>query len=104
MFDQRNQLEGGIDLGLCGLINEIEWTCNFGAVLLQYLRDKLVCGLTNTSSQKRLLQEDNLTFKLTNDKAIALAIRAKRVVCTNQPPKFKPLRPVDLHPNLATQK
>ncbi len=45
-----------------------QW-CNFGDSLDAMLRDRLVCGLSNDSIQRRLLSEASLTFK----KALELA-------------------------------
>ena len=37
--------------------------CEFGAFLNDALRDQFVCGLRQQSAQKKLLTEENLTFK-----------------------------------------
>ena len=37
--------------------------CEFGAALEENLRDRLVCGVSNPSIQKRLLSEQKMTFK-----------------------------------------
>lgn len=44
--------------------------CNFGAVLNDALRDRLVCGLKNESIQKRLLSEKDLIY----EKAVEIAV------------------------------
>ena len=50
-------LGGGIISGLCGRMWKLSEHLNFGTVLLQTLRDRLVCGLTNASIKKILLQK-----------------------------------------------
>ena len=37
--------------------------CEFGVALQDNFRDRLVCGISNQSIQKRLLAEHQLTFK-----------------------------------------
>ena len=43
--------------------------CDYGDLLSEMLRDHLVCGITDTSVQTRLLAEKDLTL----DKAVSLA-------------------------------
>ena len=43
--------------------------CNYGESLSEMLRDRLVCGITNSAVQKRLLAKKKLTL----DKAVSLA-------------------------------
>ena len=47
--------------------------CNFGAVLNDMIRDRLVCGLNDAAIQKRLLAEPALTYA----KAVELALSAE---------------------------
>ena len=44
-------------------LRRLSTNCEFGATLNDALRDRLVCGMRNTSAQKRLLAEADLTFK-----------------------------------------
>ena len=44
--------------------------CNFGDLLKDMLRDRLVCGIDNGPMQRRLLAETNLTL----DKAVEIAL------------------------------
>ena len=48
-------------------------TCNFGNFLDEALRDRLVCGLANCGTQKKLLSEKDLTLK----KAVEVATAAE---------------------------
>ena len=43
-------------------LRRLSTNCKFGATLNDALRDRLVCGMRNTSAQKRLLAEADLTF------------------------------------------
>ena len=46
--------------------------CNFAATLDEMLRDRLVCGINDNGTQRRLLAEPNLTFKKALELALAL--------------------------------
>ena len=48
-------------------------TCDFGRFLYQALRDRLVCGLRNAATQKRLLVEADLTLNRAVEGKIATA-------------------------------
>ena len=37
--------------------------CNYGPNLEEILRDRIVCGISNDTIQRRLLAEPGLTFK-----------------------------------------
>ena len=51
-------------------------TCDFGGFLKEALRDRLVCGLSNISIQKKLLSEDDLSLQ----RAIDIATAAEMAV------------------------
>ena len=51
--------------------------CNFGANLEASLRDRLVCGISNESIQKRLLSETELTFRRAYELAVGLEAASK---------------------------
>ena len=46
--------------------------CNFGDTLELMLRDKIVCGINDTQTQKHLLAEKNLTYAKAKEIALAL--------------------------------
>ena len=52
--------------------------CQFGAFLNEALRDRLVCGLINTQSQKKLLTEKQLTFEKAVEIAMAMELANKQ--------------------------
>ena len=53
-------------------LRKIAEFCDYGPVLSDMLRDRLVCGISNKIIQRRLLQEPDLTF----DMGIALSVEA----------------------------
>lgn len=54
--------------------------CEFGAGLLDALRDRLVCGLDNESTQKRLLTKRDLTLDMAYDIAVSMETVAKDAI------------------------
>ena len=46
--------------------------CDFGKLLNDALHDQFVCGLCQQSAQKKLLTEENLTFKRASEIAQAM--------------------------------
>ncbi|XP_070573004.1 uncharacterized protein [Ptychodera flava] len=69
-FWYRNQKESESIKAYACELRRLSKTCKFGTFLDQALRDKLVCGLRTFSIQKRLLQEDDISF----EKAMQIAI------------------------------
>ena len=53
-------------------IRKLSEYCEFGDNLGDSLRDRLVCGLRNEQTQKRLLSERNLTFDRAVDISVAV--------------------------------
>ena len=51
--------------------------CNFGTTLEDMLRDRLVCGINDEHTQRRLLSEPTLTFKKALEVAQGLEMAAK---------------------------
>lgn len=76
-FHKRNQRDNESIQAYTVEIKRLSEHCNFGDHLDQSLRDRLVCGLRDTTIQKRLLQEENLTFKSAYDKAVALEMASR---------------------------
>ena len=58
-------------------LKELARRCNFGAFLEEALRDRLVCGLKNEATQRRLLSEKDLTYQKACDTAQAMDLAAK---------------------------
>ena len=66
--------------------------CDFGASLEENLHDRLVCGISNSSVQRRLLSEPNLTFKKAFEIAQSHKSAAKNIA-TLQDSSFIPASP-----------
>ena len=69
-FYQRKQKDGETISQFIGELKKLADTCEFGAFLEDALRDRLVCGLTSTAIQRKLLTEDKLKF----NKAVEIAL------------------------------
>ena len=67
-FNTRKQQAGESVAEYVAVLRKAAEFCNYGESLSEMLRDRLVCGITDTTVQKRLLAEKDLTL----DKAIAL--------------------------------
>ena len=68
-FHQRTQGANESVLEYVAELRRLATHCEFGTFLQDALRDRLVCGLRNTTAQKNLLSEENLTL----EKAIRVA-------------------------------
>ena len=76
IFHQRVQKPGESINQFMMELRRIARTCDFGQFLQEALRDRLVCGLYNSSIQKRLLSEKDLTLQ----RAIDIAAAAEMAV------------------------
>jgi hypothetical protein len=56
-FHKRDQNEGETVREYVAQLRKLSEYCKFGRVLMDSLRDRLVCGLQNEATQKRLLSE-----------------------------------------------
>ena len=63
IFHQRTQKPGESISHFMMELCQLARTCDFGEFLEEALRDRLVCGLNNTSIQKKLLSENDLTLQ-----------------------------------------
>ena len=63
--DQRNQLPGESVTEFLAELRRLSIHCGFGALLNQALRDKLLCGLLDEGTKRKLLAEKNLDLKNT---------------------------------------
>lgn len=69
-FHKRDQEEGESVSLFVAALRKLAEHCEFGNVLNDTLRDRLVCGLKDEAAQKRLLTTKNLTL----DKAISISL------------------------------
>ena len=71
IFHQRTQKPGEPITQFLMELRRLARTCEFGQFLEEALRDRLVYGLNNSSIQKKLLNEKDLTLQRTVDIAMA---------------------------------
>ncbi|XP_057202332.1 uncharacterized protein K02A2.6 [Triplophysa rosa] len=79
-FHKRNQNEGESIAAYVAELKKLSEHCQFGDGLNDALRDRLVCGIVNESTQKRLLTEADLTFKCAVEIAVAMETAARDAV------------------------
>ena len=72
-FNTRRQGENEAVATYVAELRKIAEFCDYGAVLSDMLRDRLVCGIHNRAVQRRLLQEPSLTY----DKALEIALSSE---------------------------
>ena len=61
-FHQRNQKEGESIAQFLAALRRLAEHCDFGTTLEESLRDRLVCGMSNETIQRKLLTERDLTL------------------------------------------
>ena len=71
IFHKRDQRPGEPIKEFVIELRRLARTCNFGGFLEEAIRDRLVCGMTSYSTQKKLLTEKNLTLQRAIDIATA---------------------------------
>ncbi|XP_048123490.1 uncharacterized protein LOC125310268 [Alosa alosa] len=76
-FHKRNQEEGETIAQYVAVLKKLSEHCDFGAHLLDALRDRLVCGLNNEAIQRKLLTEEKLDFKKAVEVALAMETVAR---------------------------
>ncbi|KAG1929501.1 K02A2.6-like [Pimephales promelas] len=76
-FHRRNQLEGETVTMFVAVLKKLAEHCEFGKVLNDTLRDRLVCGLRCEGIQKRLLTESNLTLQRAIELSVSMELAAK---------------------------
>ncbi|XP_015109328.1 uncharacterized protein K02A2.6-like [Diachasma alloeum] len=69
-FNMCNQTEGQTVSEYIATLKELSTYCEHGTGLNDALRDRLVCGLRNKTTRKKLLSEKNLTY----ERAVEIAI------------------------------
>ena len=73
-FYTRNQKEGESIASYIVTLKNLSSTCEFGALLPEALRDRLVCGMKDMPIQTNLLSERDLTFEKENDLAMSMGM------------------------------
>ena len=79
-FHKRDQLPGEPVNEFVIQLRRLARTCNFGVFLDEALRDRLVCSLQNSETQKKLLAESELTLQ----RAVDIATAAEMAVLEGQ--------------------
>ena len=77
-FHKREQLEGESVADYSAALKKCSERCQFGSFLEESLRDRLVCGLRSKNAQKRLLAEQELTWKKALEVAVAMESAEKQ--------------------------
>ena len=62
-FNNRNQESGELFDCYLTALKALAKTCNFGALTDELIRDRIVCGIRDVGTRKRLLQEAKLTMR-----------------------------------------
>ena len=63
VFFQRNQREGESFQGYLTAVRTLADTCDFKALQNDMIRDRIVCGIANVTTQRQMLQKKNLTLE-----------------------------------------
>ena len=77
-FHQRTQHEGEDVASFMAALRRLADKCAFGTHLEEALRDRLVCGLRSTDTQRKLLTKDGLTLKSAYETAYGLQAADRR--------------------------
>jgi RNase H-fold protein (predicted Holliday junction resolvase) len=78
-FYKAHQEEGESVQQFAARLRKLARHCAYGESLTTMLRDMLVCGLSNTACQKRLLTEKELTFDTAFQKAVSDEVAVRDV-------------------------
>ena len=79
VFYQRFQKQGESVSDFVAELRKLAFTCEFGDFLDQALRDRFVCGLNNSQTQRKLLTMKDLTFKTAIETSIAAEVASQGV-------------------------
>lgn len=77
-FHKRDQLQGESVADYSAALEKYSERCQFNAFLEEALRDRFVCGLHSKNIQKRLLAEEDLTWKKVLETAMAMESAEKQ--------------------------
>ena len=77
-FHKRNQQADESIAEYCAALRKYAWTCQFGTFLDEALRDRIVCGMKDPATQRRLLTESKLTLAKALEIAQGMEAAAKQ--------------------------
>ena len=86
-FYRRDQKESESISDYVAAIKKAAKNCDFKTTLDEMLRDRLVCGLVNTTIQQQLLEKDNLTLKAATDLATSIELTSKQAATLQPAPQ-----------------
>ncbi|XP_031330866.1 uncharacterized protein K02A2.6-like [Photinus pyralis] len=78
-FHQRRQQPGEGMAKFINALRNLGEGCNFGSVLNDMIRDRIVCGVVEESLQQRLLAKETLTLDVAQATALAFEAAARNV-------------------------
>ena len=79
-FNGRVQKEGETIADFVAALRKLAESCQFGNVLEEMLRDRIVCGIRDNAVQRRLLAEPKLTFAKAFETVQAVESAEKSIV------------------------
>ena len=90
-FSNRNQDAGESIDTYASNFRSLSGTCNFGALKDEMIRDRIVCGVRNSSLRKKLVQVPELTLEKCIDmcrsgKGTSTQLRAMSAQTSHEPP------------------
>ncbi len=94
-FNTRCQKEGESVSSFVAALRKLTEHFNYGAVLDEMLRDRIVCGIRNKKTQQRLLQEADLTYSKAYDLALAAETAQKNSYRLDQSMRLVTLKEAD---------
>ena len=94
-FRKCNQVEGHSIREFLAKLQKLAETCQFGGYRDEALRDRLVCGITSQTIQRKLLGVADLTLKKAVDIAVGMELTEKEISEISGEPKT--VEKVDLH-------
>lgn len=94
-FHKRNQVKGHSIREFLAKLQKLADTYEFGGYRDEALRDRLVCGITSQTIQRKLLGVADLTLKKTVDIAVGMELTENEISEISSEPK--PVQKMDLH-------
>ncbi len=83
-FNSRFQQQGESIAKFVSELRSLAKFCDFGATLQVMLRDRIVCRVSESSVQRHLLSEENLSFKKAMDLALGMEAAVKNMQAIQQ--------------------
>ena len=94
-FHKCNQVEGQSIRKYLAKLQKLAETCNFGGYCDETVSDRLVCGITSQTIQRKLLGVADLTLKKAVDIAVGMELTEKEISEISREPET--VQKVELH-------